>query len=259
MKANPHAVFGINNHGRDYFVGDIHGRYDRLMKTLKAMRFDMEKDRLFSVGDLVDRGYENEKVIELLDEPWFHACFGNHEELFVSAILNPENEVDVRNHIQNGGGWAWEQNDDAKFGVSPKPEAMAQVHKVLEKCHFMMTVETKNGRIGVIHADCPRVWPNADDNVTYNSALLWARSKPKEAVTFGDYAQPHEVLNVDAVVHGHESHHEIIRNANRVWIDTADYGEFTIFRDEELIVSARRQLQKHRNLRVNSGNPWMTP
>jgi len=48
--------FALNTHRRDFAVGDIHGAFDALQRAMEAIGFDARKDRLFSVGDLVDRG-----------------------------------------------------------------------------------------------------------------------------------------------------------------------------------------------------------
>ncbi len=46
--------FSRNEIGRDFAVGDIHGCFEHLSRSLKAIDFDEGVDRLFSVGDLVD-------------------------------------------------------------------------------------------------------------------------------------------------------------------------------------------------------------
>jgi len=45
-----------NQAGKDYVIGDLHGCYELLERLLDAVGFDKSKDRLFSVGDLIDRG-----------------------------------------------------------------------------------------------------------------------------------------------------------------------------------------------------------
>ena len=64
--------YTINTKGTDYVVGDIHGHFTLLQNTLKELGFSEEKDRLFSVGDLVDRGEESHLALEWLDKPWFY-------------------------------------------------------------------------------------------------------------------------------------------------------------------------------------------
>ncbi|MGP1615297.1 MAG: metallophosphoesterase, partial [Pollutimonas bauzanensis] len=95
--------FGKNAAGRDFVVGDIHGYFSRLQEALAACGFAPGKDRLFSVGDLVDRGPECELALDWLAQPWFHAVRGNHEDYAIRHSLT--GRVDVDNYMANGGGW----------------------------------------------------------------------------------------------------------------------------------------------------------
>ena len=95
--------FEENTEGKDYVVGDIHGCFDELMWELESLSFDFQKDRLFSVGDLVDRGPKNMEVLRLLDEPWFHAVKGNHEDMLQMFC---DGEISPSSYSRNGGGWA---------------------------------------------------------------------------------------------------------------------------------------------------------
>ena len=69
--------------GQDYFVGDIHGRYDARIAELSEVGFDINRDRLISVDDLVDRGEPRALVRELLNNAWFYAVRGNHEQFIL--------------------------------------------------------------------------------------------------------------------------------------------------------------------------------
>ena len=40
----------INSKGRDIYIGDLHGSYDKLMQLLDFLKFDVSRDRVFSVG-----------------------------------------------------------------------------------------------------------------------------------------------------------------------------------------------------------------
>ena len=44
-----------NRRGRDFVVGDIHGHFETMRHALAELKID-ERDRVFSLGDLVDRG-----------------------------------------------------------------------------------------------------------------------------------------------------------------------------------------------------------
>jgi len=116
MTANLVRHFENNKKGRDFIVGDIHGHYDELILSLEGLQFNFDKDRLFSVGDLVDRGTQSHKVVELLSENWFFAVRGNHEQMIINRYENPVNkpawsntvrtrEDAERIHAANGGQW----------------------------------------------------------------------------------------------------------------------------------------------------------
>jgi hypothetical protein len=75
-----------NVEGRDFVVGDLHGCFDELTKLMKYVRFDPKRDRLFSTGDLIDRGPNSEECLSLLDKSWFYPVLGNHEDLLLTKI-----------------------------------------------------------------------------------------------------------------------------------------------------------------------------
>lgn len=85
-----------------YTVGDLHGSYTLLMQSLQKLQFDFEKDLLISVGDLVDRGKENIKCIELLDKKWFVAVRGNHENFCIQGF-NDSYIAHIHSAPNNGG------------------------------------------------------------------------------------------------------------------------------------------------------------
>ena len=49
---NRFLKLGVNKHGKDFIIGDIHGKYTPLMEAMEHANFNKETDRLFSVGDL---------------------------------------------------------------------------------------------------------------------------------------------------------------------------------------------------------------
>ncbi len=56
MSYTPFKFFGKNSSGRDFVVGDIHGSFGALEQLLQRLNFDPDCDRVFAVGDLIDRG-----------------------------------------------------------------------------------------------------------------------------------------------------------------------------------------------------------
>ena len=76
-----------NQLGKDYIVGDLHGCFSLLERLMKEVSFNKNHDRLFSVGDLIDRGPESLRCLQLLSEPWFYAVKGNHEDMFLELFM----------------------------------------------------------------------------------------------------------------------------------------------------------------------------
>ncbi len=145
-----------NTRGRDFIVGDLHGSLAMLETLLRHVGFDAARDRLFSVGDLVDRGADSAGCLALLDEPWFFAVLGNHEEMMAA------NDSDW---MRNGGGWI--------FGVSQ--DARPEVNRLIEKAGKLplwRTVELPgNRRFHVVHAELFPGDSNAGNRETRHFAL----------------------------------------------------------------------------------------
>jgi len=77
--------------GRDFVIGDIHGRPDLLQQVLDKLGAN---DRLFMVGDLIDKGPDSLGVIQLVNDPKYKdkvfVIRGNHEQLCLDAIKSLE-------------------------------------------------------------------------------------------------------------------------------------------------------------------------
>ena len=99
--------------GKDYIVGDLHGCIDLLERLLDEVQFNPERDRLFSVGDLIDRGPDSLACLQLLTKPWCYAVQGNHESMLLNFFLpylqnhylDNLDDVNDTNFIWNGGDW----------------------------------------------------------------------------------------------------------------------------------------------------------
>lgn len=93
-----------NSRGRDFVVGDLHGCMEEFSDLLRRIEFDGRNDRMFSVGDLVDRGPQSLEFLRLLNEPRFFCVLGNHEDMMVEYFDDPDAWESVWR--RNGGDWA---------------------------------------------------------------------------------------------------------------------------------------------------------
>ena len=91
-----------NTRGRDFVVGDVHGCFDTLGLLLGQVDFDPERDRLLSVGDLIDRGPGSWQVLDWLAQMWLFAVRGNHEQM---AIDYDASDAWRERYARNGGEW----------------------------------------------------------------------------------------------------------------------------------------------------------
>ena len=212
--------FGINTIGKDYIVGDIHGSFSMLDVKLKEIGFNKKVDRLFSTGDLVDRGPESELCVQWLAKPWFHAVKGNHEQMAIDYFRKTGDYVmTTSDYDRNGGEWFTTKGaeEQLKFVVA------------FEKMPTLIELKTKAGMVGIVHAECiENNWGLTKDEVLAKSdwafqATLWERSK----INYKDLA---DVKGVRAVVVGHTPLRDPLVLGNTYYIDTgAVFGKrFTI-------------------------------
>ncbi|KAL4439849.1 hypothetical protein ABPG75_002850 [Micractinium tetrahymenae] len=71
---------------RIIILGDIHGCPDELQSLLDKVQYRQGVDLLLSVGDLVNKGPDSEKVLKMAKELGMQAVRGNHDDAAVEAF-----------------------------------------------------------------------------------------------------------------------------------------------------------------------------
>lgn len=151
--------------GKDYAVGDIHGCLELLKKGLEAVGFDETKDRLFPVGDLVDRGEDSLGVLEFLcGKPWCHPVPGNHELMFVDFMDN--NRIGYGFYFQrNGGVWIKDVLEEHK-------EFLKEAALWLSTLPRFITLKKPDGtQVHIIHAELKTNRPLEDSDLAEDAFL----------------------------------------------------------------------------------------
>ena len=71
---------------RTLFVGDVHGCYTELKGLLEMANFKPDSERLFFVGDLINRGPKPLEVLKLAHRLGASCVLGNHERIFLQHL-----------------------------------------------------------------------------------------------------------------------------------------------------------------------------
>jgi len=203
--------FPINRTGRDFVVGDIHGTFTSLEELLKKISFNPKKDRVFSVGDMIDRGKDSNRVAEFLDKPWFASVMGNHESMLLDAKISERSFHCWTTY--NGGEW-WNELSN---------QAQDEIHQKLSVLPYLFEIETAIGNVGIAHADLPtdKSWVEiikaleTDDHL--KNYILWSRKRHKK-IRRTKTTNP--VDGITLVVMGHTPHKTPLCNENILYIDT---------------------------------------
>lgn len=174
----------FNPAGRDFVVGDLHGCLGQLEAQLKGIGFDPARDRLFSVGDLVDRGPDSLGVLRLLEAPWFFPVLGNHEDDLLTWLADAED----RREPMEGSELKW----IGRLSNDEYAELLVYADKLRALPLAIRVGEGKQGFF-VCHADRSRAGTRVDLDLLpdeamatalrdedQRSGMLWSRRLRKE-------------------------------------------------------------------------------
>jgi bis(5'-nucleosyl)-tetraphosphatase (symmetrical) len=89
----------------DYAIGDVQGCFDTLQQLLKEINFNSERDRLFFLGDVVNRGNKSLETLRFIKSLKDNAqmVLGNHDFHLLACALTPHrpNRKDTFHDILN--------------------------------------------------------------------------------------------------------------------------------------------------------------
>ena len=207
MMATHTRIAGLNETGRDLVVGDVHGCFRTLDRALSELDFDSSVDRLFGVGDLVNRGPHSDEALIWLEDRFDAVTLGNHErpvrDWFQAKVLGSR---------ERASGWL------RKVPRADYPRWL----RVLDDMPLALTIKTAHGFVGVLHAQVPDPdWGRAVEMLSTGEpgitdiALLGFENAEDEA-----RARARPVGGVRTLVHGHWPVAEVEPALNRWNIDT---------------------------------------
>lgn len=201
---NFYQKFTKNIKGNDYVIGDIHGQYDKLIKQLSNIVFDKKSDRLFAVGDLIDRGNQSLEVVKLLKENWFFSVLGNHEFMMLEVLKN--NNMNYFNDwMDDGGRWIYGKDVHSLIPLIDKLPVVIEVDKKIGICHANPIIDN---------------WSKINNDFIKENLMKILMSK--ELL----YTKEKEnIKNINQVFVGHNAINSVKKIGNINMIDTGSYFE----------------------------------
>lgn len=222
------AKYSRNTQGKDYVVGDIHGEFSKLKHVLDYdVGFDYKKDRLFTTGDVVDRGFESELCFKWIGQSWFHSVLGNHEQMLIDAYECPDSHA-IALSKYNGGEWFWKLDDLTQ-------QCYIELFKTLPRA-------IQVGAYGIVHSYVPEDDWNvfSDENVSLTEeqaqCSIWDRRYYNSAQIIGWDSVAIKIRNIKHVYVGHTSIKKgetfTPPNSNQTFMDTgAVFGGYMVVKE----------------------------
>lgn len=125
-----------------YIIGDVHGCYKPLKALLKKIEFDIKKDELWFVGDILNRGPDSLKTLQFIMRLGSAAkmVLGNHELHLLAAYA---------------GLKKFQNKTDTLLPIIE--------HKKVDKMidwlrHQPLIIRDKKQKIAMVHAGIPPQW-----------------------------------------------------------------------------------------------------
>ena len=137
----------LNEEGRDFVVGDIHGAYNMVIEAMRLVEFDQARDRLFAVGDLINRGPDSWRVARFLSKPYVFSVRGNHDHNLVSLYADGEPSDEVLRFLAQRFGMSWWLNLDSELRM--------EILSALAGLPIAMQIQTRRGLVGIVHGNVP--------------------------------------------------------------------------------------------------------
>ena len=165
-----------------YAISDIHGCFSEFQQVLELAGFDDEKDELYILGDIIDRGLEIAECIEWLvknaaniEGSNVHFILGNHEEMALWSFVGRWSrrvveESFMYNWLVNGGQATMDQI------AKVDDEILDMFQIILEDAPKALAIKIGDEKIVMSHAGV-RAPVNIEDEAEWmvqsEDDLLW--------------------------------------------------------------------------------------
>ncbi len=164
---------------RTLFIGDVHGCALELEKIIEAFGFVRAKDVLYQTGDVINKGPEILRAVQLVEELGILTVRGNHEEHLLNMLKIPESEWTDKQRMRfaklSPDEWKYIASVVSKWPYVRDTEHALLVHAGLEPGQTNVNEMNKKVLLSV------RLWNNKPwyEQVTWPKTVVfghWARN-----------------------------------------------------------------------------------
>ena len=211
-----------------YVMSDLHGEYDKYVKMLEKINFN-EKDILYVLGDVVDRGKNPMKILlDMMLRPNVFPLLGNHDLIALNVLealkyeLSEKNGKVSENLAMILGAWL-EEGGATTVGefYTLTGEQQYAVIDYLKEFSLFEIAETEDKAFVLVHSGLDNYRPDKKLCEYTEDELLFCRPSPSEK-----YFEDDEDIYV---VMGHTptpifpgwGKPEILKNGKNIFIDCA--------------------------------------
>lgn len=168
-----------------YVISDIHGCYAEYLQLLEKISFS-DKDELYVLGDMVDRGPEPMNVLlDMMVRPNVYPILGNHDYMALTMLSKLNVEITAENadsHLtadditgylhwtRDGGGVT------ARQFRALSPEARQDILDYLSDCSLYEELEVGGDRFTLVHAGLHGFQPGKPLEEYHYSDLIFHRA-----------------------------------------------------------------------------------
>ena len=166
-----------------FVISDIHGCFNEFIQLIKDI--DRDKVRIISVGDILDRGPDSEKVIDYIRDNNIECIRGNHEDMAIECLPYLENPKQL---------WALGDSDWGLNGGHDVIDQYSSTTKLITDIKWLKTLPLFI-KTGIKNKDnlellVSHTWTTQYINIEKASRMfnfVWDRKQPKKKDIETDY------------------------------------------------------------------------
>ena len=170
-----------------YAMSDIHGMYGKYMEMLKKIGFS-DKDTLFVLGDVVDRGPEPVRVIQdMMSRPNVFGLMGNHDLFALDMMSRLTKEITEENYdtgiddelLRQLNAWYSEGGGSTMDGfMSLSPKDRLDAVEYLREFSLYEIIDVGDRTFVMIHAGLGGYYPGKKLSQYSAEELISSRCDP---------------------------------------------------------------------------------